>query len=179
MDYKYIEQLLERYWDCETTIEEESILRTFFSQKDVPARLIKYRSLFEYQKQSADSEPLGDEFDQKVLAAIEENNIETPKVVKAKRVALSSYLKPLFKAAAIVAMVLTVVDAAQWSMGTMPRDNQWQHEQMMMAADTVKVNDGMVTAGVGQTAIDSVAAKSVRTMTDSIKPEVAAENNIR
>ena len=71
MDYKYIEQLLERYWDCETTIEEESILRTFFSQKDVPARLLKYRSLFEYQKQSAASEPLGDEFDSKVLAAIE------------------------------------------------------------------------------------------------------------
>ena len=46
MDYKYIEQLLERYWDCETTNEEESILRTFFSQKDVPARLLKYRSLF-------------------------------------------------------------------------------------------------------------------------------------
>ena len=179
MDYKYIEQLLERYWDCETTIEEESILRTFFSQKDVPARLIKYRSLFEYQKQSADSEPLGDEFDQKVLAAIEEETAKTPKVVKAKKVALATYFKPLFKAAAIVAMVLTIGDAAQWSMGTISDENPLQQHQMMMAADTVKVDNDMVTAGVGQTAIDSVAAKSVRTMTDSIKLEVAAENNIR
>ena len=179
MDYKYIEQLLERYWDCETTIEEESILRTFFSQKDVPARLIKYRSLFEYQKQSADSEPLGVEFDQKVLAAIEEETAKTPKVVKAKKVALATYFKPLFKAAAIVAMVLTIGDAAQWSMGTISDENPLQQHQMMMAADTVKVDNDMVTAGVGQTAIDSVAAKSVRTMTDSIKPEVAAENNIR
>ena len=32
MDYKYIEQLLERYWKCETTLEEEEILRMFFSQ---------------------------------------------------------------------------------------------------------------------------------------------------
>ena len=30
MDYKYIEQLLERYWNCETSLEEEQILRAFF-----------------------------------------------------------------------------------------------------------------------------------------------------
>ena len=30
MDYKYIEQLLERYWEGETTLQEEAILRTFF-----------------------------------------------------------------------------------------------------------------------------------------------------
>ena len=32
MDYKYIEQLLERYWQCETTPEEENVLRAFFAQ---------------------------------------------------------------------------------------------------------------------------------------------------
>ena len=31
MDYKYIKQLLERYWVCETSLEEEEILRTFLS----------------------------------------------------------------------------------------------------------------------------------------------------
>ena len=31
MDYKYINQLLDRYWKCETSLEEEEILRTFFS----------------------------------------------------------------------------------------------------------------------------------------------------
>ena len=40
MDYKYINQLLERYWNCETSLEEEGILRAFFSQKDVPAEQI-------------------------------------------------------------------------------------------------------------------------------------------
>ena len=34
MDYKYIEQLLERYWEAETSLQEETILRTFFSRKD-------------------------------------------------------------------------------------------------------------------------------------------------
>ena len=37
MDYKYIEQLLERYWKCETSLEEEQILRTFFRQEEIPA----------------------------------------------------------------------------------------------------------------------------------------------
>ena len=35
MDYKYIEQLLENYWQGETTLQEERILRNFFSQEDV------------------------------------------------------------------------------------------------------------------------------------------------
>lgn len=176
MDYKYIEQLLERYWDCETTNEEESILRTFFSQKDVPARLLKYRSLFEYQKQAVSEAPLGDDFDQKVLAAIYEDIEDSPKVVKAKVVSFGSYLKPLFKAAAVVAMVLTIGDAAQWSMGY---TSQEPSAQQMMAADTATIDNGMVTAGVDQTIADSVAVKSLKTMSDSIKPEIAVDHNIR
>lgn len=176
MDYKYIEQLLERYWDCETTNEEESILRTFFSQKDVPARLLKYRSLFEYQKQAASEAPLGDDFDQKVLTAIYEDIEDSPKVVKAKVVSFGSYLKPLFKAAAVVAMVLTIGDAAQWSMGY---TSQEPSAQQMMAADTATIDNGMVTAGVDQTIADSVAVKSLKTMSDSIKPEIAVDHNIR
>ena len=45
MDYKYINQLLERYWRCETSIEEEDILKAFFSQKDVPVELLRYKDL--------------------------------------------------------------------------------------------------------------------------------------
>ena len=46
MDYKYIEQLLERYWQCETSLEEESELRSFFSEEEVPAHLLRYKELF-------------------------------------------------------------------------------------------------------------------------------------
>ena len=45
MDYKYIEQLLERYWQCETSLEEESELRAFFSEGEIPAHLLQYRDL--------------------------------------------------------------------------------------------------------------------------------------
>ena len=49
MDYKYISQLLDRYWQGETTLEEEQILRSFFSQLCIPEELQKYRSLFIYR----------------------------------------------------------------------------------------------------------------------------------
>ena len=50
MDYKDIEQLLERYWQCETSVEEESVLRDFFTKEEVPAHLLRYKNLFVYQQ---------------------------------------------------------------------------------------------------------------------------------
>ena len=65
MDYKYIEQLLERYWRCETSLQEEEILRMFFSQEDIPVALVPYRSLFVYEQNEKEMDVLGDDFDQR------------------------------------------------------------------------------------------------------------------
>lgn len=108
MDYKYIEQLLERYWACETTLQEEEILRTFFSQEDVPADLQKYRALFVYAQQEATQKVLGDDFDEKILSMIDE-----PTPVKARTIKMRQRLMPLFKAAAVVAIILTLSNALQ------------------------------------------------------------------
>ena len=59
MDYKYISQLLDCYWQCETSLEEEEILRAFFSQKDVPVELSKYRALFAYAQNEVKDDVLG------------------------------------------------------------------------------------------------------------------------
>jgi hypothetical protein len=37
---------LEKYWAGDTSLEEESALRTFFSEKPIPAELRKYQPLF-------------------------------------------------------------------------------------------------------------------------------------
>ena len=50
MDCRYVEQLLGRYWQCETSLEEESELRSFFSKEEVPAHLLQYKDLFVYQQ---------------------------------------------------------------------------------------------------------------------------------
>lgn len=111
MDYKYISQLLERYWECQTTLEEERILRAFFSQEDIPASLLQYRDLFVYELKEPAEDVLGQEFEDKILAMIEE---ETP--VKAKVISLKQRMMPLFRAAAVVAIFLTLGNAMQMSM---------------------------------------------------------------
>ena len=108
MDYKYINQLLERYWRCETSIEEEDILKAFFSQKDVPVELLRYKDLFTYELSETKQDVLGEDFDAKILAMTEES---TP--VKAKVISMTQRLRPLVKAAAAVAIILTLVNALQ------------------------------------------------------------------
>jgi hypothetical protein len=56
MDSKHIEQLLDKYWKCETSLEEEQQLRTYFTGENLPpkwketAELFRY---FEHQKKDA------------------------------------------------------------------------------------------------------------------------------
>ena len=107
MNYQYIEQLLERYWDCETTLEEEQILRSFFKQAEVPSHLIQYASFFAYEATQKE-EKLGEDFDKRMLAIMGKE-----KVVEAKKVKLSTRIAPFFKAAAVVAVVLTIGNVAE------------------------------------------------------------------
>ena len=134
MDYKYIEQLLERYWQCETSLQEEAILRAFFSQEGIPVWLLKYKALFAEQAQKA--EPLGDDFDARLLAMTEQRP-----VVEARTASLTSRLMPLFKAAAVVAIVLTLGNAAQapWDRGWSDPKAEYAkfHQQPADSADVL------------------------------------------
>ncbi|MCU0384178.1 MAG: hypothetical protein MUF68_08950 [Cyclobacteriaceae bacterium] len=51
MDSDKIKALLERYWNCETTLEEEQWLRDFFNGNDIPQNLQHEAQLFRYLKQ--------------------------------------------------------------------------------------------------------------------------------
>jgi len=113
MDYKYIEQLLERYWEARTTTAEEQILRSFFSQSELPAHLASYRTLFDYQ--SAQQEiGLGEDFDARLLSLVDAGHEkeEKPLLVKMRRPTWRQSLHPLFQAAAGVAIVVLISLAA-------------------------------------------------------------------
>jgi len=109
MDYKYIEQLLERYFEAETTLKEEQILKAFFEQneEELPENLRRYHSLFAALGQE---ETLGDDFDERLLQMTE----EAPRV-KARTISMAERLKPLFRAAAVVAILLTLSNALNQS----------------------------------------------------------------
>lgn len=146
MDYKYINQLLERYWNCETSLEEEGILRAFFSQKDVPAELRQYQPLFAYQQLEAKEKHLDADFDNRLLAMIEEDE---PIKVKARTITLTQRLKPLFKAAAVVVIFLTLGNAAQESFQT-------QQPSTTGMAGYNKVEKGASVALRDSAAIDTI-----------------------
>ena len=152
MDYKYIEQLLERYWEGETTLQEEDILHTFFSQPEIPAELQKYQPLFTCQKKD---EVLGDDFDTKILAMIDE---ERP---AAKIIKFSARLQPLFKAVAIVAIILTLGNAAQapWNYGwDDPKDEYAKFHQQQ--TDSVNILSPVQAENMGDTLYTAPVADS-------------------
>ena len=106
MEYKQIELLLERYWLCETSLEEEEMLRDFFTSDDVPVHLLRYKDLFYYQSAQHKLE-LGDEFDEKIFGAISDPVVHIKPVVDRK------WFVPLLRATAIVLTVVFLGNLAQ------------------------------------------------------------------
>jgi hypothetical protein len=48
MDFKERDDLLQKYWNCETSLEEEKQLREYFRGHDIPERLKETASVFRY-----------------------------------------------------------------------------------------------------------------------------------
>ena len=151
MDYKYIEQLMERYWNAETTLEEESILRSFFRQENIPAEMEPLRALF---ADEASSQQLGDDFDARILEMIGKE--ETAKTVKAREISLTHRMMPLFKAAAVVAIILTIGGALQ-----APWDNSWNTPQdyarVQQDLDSVAAVSPIQAENMSDNAVDSTS----------------------
>lgn len=149
MDYKYIEQLLEAYWECRTNVEEERILKAFFLQKEIPAHLMKYRTLFGSYEAEREQVKLGHDFDERIMAQIGRQR------VKAQRITLMQRLRPLYQAAAIIALILTVGGAIERSLQTMERDSLTEadnaSQNAVLCEDSVKVKKAMPQAFVNHT----------------------------
>ena len=155
MDYKYIEQLLESYFACTTTLQEEQILRSFFSQEDVPGHLAQYADLFNYENEEK-AETLSDDFDERIMAQIatEENS-------KARIIKLTTHhFAPFFKAAAVVAMALTIGRAAEHAIGEQEAEEN---------SDVVAVDPYIKSSDVRQVIrVKDVSQAEIKATNDSI-----------
>ena len=47
-DYKYVEELIDRFFEGQTSNKEEQELYDFFARKDIPEHLLKFKSVFHY-----------------------------------------------------------------------------------------------------------------------------------
>ena len=167
MDYKYIEQLLECYFDCKTTLQEEQILRSFFAQEGVPAHLAHYASLFNYEAE-AKEDMLGEEFDKRMMDRIadEERPMRLRIIRKSTRL-----FAPFFKAAAVVAMALTIGNAADSAIG--------EHEAEENAG-TMAVSPYIKTSDVQQfIRIKDVNKAETKAVNDSISSSITPAEEVR
>lgn len=169
MDYSYIEQLLNLYWQCETTLQEEEILRQFFAQEDIPFALEKYRPLFARQQQPT----LDDAFDERVLQAIDE-----PQPVKARVVGLHHHLGPLLKAAAIVTVIFTLGNVARFSLSGDDgsddinyADYKDTYQDPAMAYDNVEDALQLISEGISQATQADSLLSATRLDQDSLRTE--------
>jgi hypothetical protein len=83
MDSKEVGQLLEKYWNCETSLEEEQVLRSYFNGPDVPDQLKDAAQLFRFfenERQRA----LTSDFDHDVLRSVKKTE-RTTKVISMVR----------------------------------------------------------------------------------------------
>ena len=103
-DYKHIEHLLEKYWACETSLEEEVEIKNFFNQDDIPEHLLTHAPLFKYFDQEGSKEVLDAHFDQTILDAITEERQEK----LGKQVYVKSWYKPYMKVAAVLLILVSV-----------------------------------------------------------------------
>ena len=110
LNYKYIAQLLNRYWDGETTLEEERILKSFFEQNDVPEDMQPYKEYFCMMADAQDVK-LDAGFDKRfddIIAEEEGTAVHTKAIV----IPFRKRLMPFLQAAAAVAVTLTIGGAA-------------------------------------------------------------------
>jgi len=99
MDLKKAEILLERYWNCASTVAEEQELREFFKVNDVPDGLKESADLFKYFE-SQTKATLNEKFEEKVIEKIKNQ----PSTVVMK---LNKSFKNYIKVAAVILVVLT------------------------------------------------------------------------
>lgn len=132
MDYKYIEQLIDRYFEGETTLEEEQILKKFFAQEVLPEHLRKWQALFIAERDLAAAR-LDESFHERILALTGEYH------VKAQPISLHVRLRPLYRVAAFLAFAVVMGTAVEYSTGS--RTEPAQEQVAVQEQDELNVDE--------------------------------------
>jgi hypothetical protein len=100
MDSKNMEDLLKKYWDCETTLEEEMQLREYFGGKNIPDQWKDTAAMFRYFEETKKKSLNDLAFEGQVI-----HKINAPKQSKVVRLVYNTMR---------IAAGLAVVLAATW-----------------------------------------------------------------
>jgi hypothetical protein len=92
-----IEEILERYWEGESTLEEEKLLRTYFRSDTVSTEHLPYRDLFSFYANESEKKYTG--------------NLKVPDTINqtAQRTKILTIVRRVISAAAILTLLVASV----------------------------------------------------------------------
>jgi hypothetical protein len=82
MDSNHLNELLNKYWACETSLEEEQQLHEYFRTNAVPEHLKETAALFHYFDENKKKSIGGAAFDEEVMAKVSTSTPKKSKVVR-------------------------------------------------------------------------------------------------
>ena len=98
MEQEQIDKLLEKYWNCETSLEEEQLLQQYFSENSVSDTYKDIAPLFFY-KHNEQNEKLSENFVEKLTYKMNERQ---------KKYIIIKLFAPALKIAAMIAFVVAL-----------------------------------------------------------------------
>jgi len=130
MDYNNIKQLIARYWEGDTCIEEDQeIKRFFFEHTDLPEELEKWRAWFS-NLSNVSNAGLDADFDARIIDRIE------AEAKKGKTVFF-----PRFKVIAAACIALTMVSIAGWKVISHQSEKQERLAMVQAKADYEQIKN--------------------------------------
>jgi len=104
MDYNNIKQILEKYWEGETSLQEENLLHEYFNSDDVVEELKDVQPMFQYFKVEQSTRIENPKFDEQLLTQLEETMIKPMRSVGNRR---NRIIRLVASAAAIVLLAFS------------------------------------------------------------------------
>ncbi|MBU1013037.1 MAG: hypothetical protein KKG99_08515 [Bacteroidetes bacterium] len=126
MNFRRIEKLLEMYFDGDTSLEDEKILKEFFQGENLPPHLASLKDSFNYFSQEKTKDELDESFDQKLFAQI--NNFETSNKRQIRRRYIY-YISGIAASILIIISIFTNIDPFSSKMKDTFNDPQVAYEE--------------------------------------------------
>ncbi len=141
MDFKYIKNLLDKYWAGESSLEEEATLRNYFQGDDIAPELKSFQPMFQFFTAASETES-----EQDVLSQMdfEEDNI----------IPLASRNSPFYIFKRIAAILILAVSSF-WAYQMVTFDNDVQAHQL----DTFEEAEAEEAYRTTQAALQLISAK--------------------
>lgn len=142
MDFDKIQELLNKYWNCETSLEEEQQLRRYFQGEGIPEQLKETESLFryfEFQKKKSLRDDVA--FDTKVLRRLN----------KSKQTPSTRFLYSTMRiAAGIIVLAIALLFIRNEVRKTTPKEIVDTYDDPKLAFEETKKALLMISEGFGK-----------------------------